>query len=395
MINETNKKMLALLSEVLHNKTPDKISADDWPAIFKELFNQAVFALPSEHISDLGLSPESESQYMMFLIKNRQTFHSVLKTQNHVITILDNSDIPVIILKGSAAAINYPHPENRCMGDIDILVSQDDFVKAYEVLSSNGYKPEQAPEDLPRHICMFNESGVEVELHQYFSSSDNSVQNTKLDEMLFNAIPSRVITDVCGYPASILPPLENGLVLLGHVNQHLSTGLGLRQIIDWMFFVEKYVDDEFWENGFADATEMIGMKRLAILVTAMCQKYLGLEKDIHWPSYEPVCDELMDYILNSGNFGRKFDATEKITSGVLKQFRNPIHGLKEAQSRGLINWKASQKYPFLKPFAWCYQLGRWFRKGIKRGVNAEILSNASAAAKDETELLNKIGATRI
>ena len=47
----------------------------------------------------------------------------------------------------------------------------------------------------------------------------------------------------------MFPPLENGLVLLGHINQHLEEGLGLRQILDWALYVDKALDDDAWEMG--------------------------------------------------------------------------------------------------------------------------------------------------
>lgn len=60
----------------------------------------------------------------------------------------------------------------------------------------------------------------------------------------------------------VLPPLENGLVLLAHVNQHLGSGLGLRQILDWQMFVDAHLTDELWERGFQHAAQQIGMEKL-------------------------------------------------------------------------------------------------------------------------------------
>ena len=242
---------------------------------------------------------------------------------------------------------------------------------------------------------MFTPNGVEIELHRFFSSSDNDSQNAILDEIIFKAIPNAVYSTICGYPTMMLSPLENGLVLLGHINQHLSGGLGLRQIIDWMEYVEKYLDDDMWNNEFEKAAQQIGMKKLAIVTTAMCQKYLGLEKNIHWCTYETVCDELMEYILSNGNFGIKENSFKRKTVSVLKQFQNPLHGLAKAQRNGLINWQASKKYPILKPFAWCYQLIRWTKKGIIGGITPSKLSDANSSAKKGAELMEKLGVTRL
>lgn len=395
MTNETNVKMLHLLADVLHDHTPDKIPAEEWPALFQELLAQMVYALPAEYIFALGLSEKDESDYLSSVIRNRQIFHKVLREQKWALSLLNSSDIPVVVLKGAAATISYSHPENRCMGDIDLLVLPEDFDRAHDLLIGAGCKLVNPSSNYPRHVGMFTPAGVEIELHRYFSSSDNNVQNDVLDKMLFKAIPNRIFCEMCGYPVSMLPPLENGLILLGHINQHLSSGLGLRQIIDWMEYVEKYLDDDMWHNGFADAAEKIGMKRLAIITTAMCQKYLGLKENIHWCVYEPVCDELMEHILTSGNFGGKESYFKRSTVSVLKKFHNPLHGLATAQRSGLINWKATKKYPILRPFAWCYQLGRWIKKGIKGGITPSKLGDAQSVAKEKVELLEKLDVTRL
>lgn len=396
MINETDERMLRLLADVLHGHTPDKIPEGEWPGLFKELHDQTVHFLPAEYIYALGLPAKDEGSYLKVVLRNRQLFHRLMKEQKRVFDLLDAEGIPAVVLKGAAAAVNYARPENRCMGDIDILVLPQDFGRARDILLGAGCHPLEGPDD-PRHTGMLTESGAKIELHRYFSSSDNDEQNAALDEMLYQAVPSRVSAKLCGYPLYMLPPKENGLVLLGHINQHLSVGLGLRQIIDWMEYVEKHLDDEAWDNGFAEAAERIGMKRLAMLTTAMCRKYLGLKKDIHWCSYEPACDELMEYILSRGNFGSKLNRsfTEIKTITVLSNFRNPLQGLRHAQKRGLINWKACQRHPWLRPFAWCYQLVRWPVKGIREGVSSGMLSKASDSAKEESGLMKSFGVTKL
>lgn len=394
MMNETNTLMLHLLADILHDRAPDKVPEEEWPELFKELRAQMVYALPGDFISALGLSAKDAGDYLKAVIRNRQVFHKLMREQQWALSLLETEGIPAVVLKGAAAAINYAHPENRCMGDIDLLVLPEDFDRTYEFLTISGCKPLDSS-GYARHIGMFTENGVKIELHHFFSSSDNEEQNTLLDEMLYRAIPNRVSCELCGYPVSILPPLENGLVLLGHINQHLSNGLGLRQIIDWMAYAEKYLDDELWNNGFADAAEAIGLKRLAVITTAMCRKYLGFEKDVHWDAYEPVCDELMEYILSNGNFGRKESSPKRNTVSILKQFRKPFHGFATAQRNGLINWKATKKHPILRPFAWCYQLGRWIKKGLKSGITPGKLSDARTSAKEEANLMEKLGVTRL
>lgn len=386
--------MLALLADVLHGRRPQPVPAEAWPALKKELTAQTVRAMPAENLADLGLSQTEEMLYFRDIVRGRQGFHRLMKEQQRALSVLQEAGIPAVVLKGAAAARYYPRPEDRCMGDVDLLVQPQDFRRAYAALTAAGYVARQTPDWFYRHIGLHGESGVEVELHRHFSSSDDRRQNRRLDRLLARGVASRQSADVCGYPVSVLPPLENGLVLLGHINHHLPDGLGLRQIIDWMFYVEAVLDDAFWESGFAEQAEAIGMKRLAILVTGMCRKYLGLQKEISWCEVEPVCDELMEYILARGNFGRKVDEVRFKTVRQMKNLRNPFHWLKLAQISGLDHWEAAQRHRLLRPFAWCYQVVRWARLGVGAGLTVGQLGEASASAKELDTLMKKLGVTR-
>lgn len=51
------------------------------------------------------------------------------------------------------------------------------------------------------------------------------------------------------------------------MRNHLKSGLGLRQVIDWMMYVNKELDDDFWENGFGTAAVDASMDKLAVTVT--------------------------------------------------------------------------------------------------------------------------------
>ena len=108
----------------------------------------------------------------------------------------------------------------------------------------------------------------------------------------------------------MFPPLENVLVLLEHINQHLEKGLGLRQILDWALYVDKALDDDTWEHTFAPVVHRLGLDRLAITVTRMCQLYLGLRPDITWcaSADEKVCDSLMKGLMQDVKKTRTKDA---------------------------------------------------------------------------------------
>ena len=170
-------------------------------------------------------------------------------------------------------------------------------------------------------------------------------------------------------PFPMLPPLANGLVLLDHMKKHLRSGLGLRQAIDWMMYVDKVLDNEKWEKSFKGIVEELNLVKLAITVTRMCQIYLGLSEQITWcqGADEKLCKRLMNIILSSGNFGKKQDFGTKVESVLVKARRESF--FRYLQESGQKNWTAFKRHRWLSPFCWIYQIYYLIKCGIgtKRG----------------------------
>ncbi|MCQ2417466.1 MAG: nucleotidyltransferase family protein [Oscillospiraceae bacterium] len=396
MISKENQMMLQILGHALHETESEPIVPSCWPAIYKEMKAQTVFAIPADYINLNQLEDAEEKEYRMMVGRNIQYYHTVMAEQQKLLDTLEKAGIPTVILKGSSAAMNYPEPAYRCMGDIDLIVKPDDFEKAYHTMCDAGYDTKETLEKYYRHIGFHSSKGIHIELHSFFSTSRNAEQNQILDQYIYNGIGRGSKGTLTGYRTSSLPELENGLVLLAHINQHIGGGLGLRQVIDWMCFAEKHLTDEFWNSTFSEAAESIGMKKLAAAVTATCRKYLSMNADITWcnDTEDSLCDELMEYILAHGNFGRK-NATNATTISVLRWFRNPIHGFRHLQEIGCRTWKILDKCKWLTPFAWFYQMIRLIHHGIKRGVTLSSAKESKKQELTETEFLRKIGITRL
>ena len=133
--------------------------------------------------------------------------------------------------------------------------------------------------------------------------------------------------------------MQNGIVLLLHVVQHLISGLGLRQIIDWMMFVNSELNDETWRLEFQPILRKIKLEKFAIILTRMCQLHLGLRtEDITWcHSADPLlCNKLLDHFMEKGNFGRKAAKNGKIVF-ILSANRTPLKFFKRLQDSGIYN----------------------------------------------------------
>lgn len=319
-------------------------------------------------------------------------FYRMLKVQEKLTELLMARGIVPVILKGTACGIAYPRPELRAYGDIDFRVAPERFDEALAVLIQNGYTLTQELHSHDRHADL-EKDGVRLELHRYWrgrGSGASPKHGKEFNDRVMSAEP--VEAELFGKRFYMLPTLENGLVILQHNDYHLVSGLGLRQIIDFMLYVRANVTDAYWNTEFGPASKRYGMDRLAINLAHMCQMYLGLEERAWYANAdEDTCRELMEYVMNSGNFGEKLQKdTGRSVQNVLLENRSLLSRLRLLQRSGLSHWKAAQKYRILRPFAGFYGLGRYIVFGLRRKGAVGKLKNEFRSARQHKNFLNRL-----
>ena len=87
-----------------------------WPAVRSELEAQSVIGYPANAIESLGLSPADQAEYLARAGKNLSSWYRLMMAQDSVLAEFRQAGIPVAVLKGAAAAANYPQPNSRSMG---------------------------------------------------------------------------------------------------------------------------------------------------------------------------------------------------------------------------------------------------------------------------------------
>ena len=346
-MTQSEQQLLSLIRKTLWQSETVEPADDICEKVLEEAQAQAVFGLIVQ--SDTDAAIEQIGIFVQYLFE-----------EESLCELFRAARIPFVILKGSAAAVYYPEPYRRSMGDYDFIVPTAFFEKAKKLLLENGFVPRIIPEVIEREI-QFDKDGREYELHYRFSDPDLDIE-----KYITDGLEHIEIGCYEGHEFPMLPPLANGMVLLAHMRHHLQMGLGLRQVIDWMMYCDKVLDDDFWAKEFYQAANETGLVKLAVAVTYLCQKYLGLKKSITWckEADEELCDILMDSLLSSGNFGRKQgrgNHVEKTVTSFKKQGM-----FRYLQRAGENNWEAYHKHPSLKPLCWVYQIFRYTKQGIGR-----------------------------
>lgn len=341
--------LLELIKASLFDSVPNLPKEANWESVFECAKVQCIVPLVASCVP-----VEHRNMWFGLACQNKAHFMQMIYEQNILVKLFKEVNIPVVVLKGSSAAIYYPNPSLRTFGDIDLYVSERDLKTARKLLKVNGYN--FTSKDY-RHY-EFVKNNLDVELHYKFSSKIYK----DIEHIVLNGLYNSVEYNIANYSFSGLPAYENGLVLLGHIMQHLKTsGIGLRQIIDWMMFVHKELDDSAWDNHFKALAVEAGLDKLAITTTFMCRKWLGLPDRITWCDVadEQVADQLLIRVLDDGNFGHDRAPVEVIKHSIKNEgFFSYL------QREGLENWRLAQKCVLFRPLAWLYQLCRYIFKGI-------------------------------
>ena len=353
MISLDNEQiyLLELIKASLFGKNPEIPEDANWEKIFEFAKSQCIVPLLAPSVPTVyrekwnAIAYQSKAHYMQMIYE-----------QNALVKLLKDNGIPFAILKGTAASVYYPNPTLRSFGDIDVYICKENIEFARRILDINAYQFIK----IDKSEYAYKKNGIDIELHIKISGTYyNDVEHIIL-EGLNNSVEYRIANT--SFPG--LPAYANGISLLGHIMHHLKTyGIGFRQIVDWMMFVHNELDDSAWENHFRKIASEAGLEKLAVTVTYMCRKWLGLPDDITWcnTADEEVADKLLIRILSDGNFGCDRVPYENIRKEIKKE------GLfRFLQHTGLANWSLAQKCVIFRPFAWLYQVFKYAGLGLAR-----------------------------
>ena len=417
-MNELHKTIFNLINLSLHQssgaefKLPENI---DWDQVLEELSDQSILGIPLEYmVKNVDAPEELKQEWTVMVYSQVAEWTKLMEAQTKLVKLLQDNNIPVAIIKGSAAAMNYPKPDYRSMGDVDFFVRAQDFDKTYELLRENGYdfaadasKGQMHLEDEKYHHVELKKNGVTFELHRRMSDTVQGKETDAKIEALIQEGMDHIQTGQVGeYEFPMFEEKLNGLIILRHIIQHTgqSKGVGIRHVIDWMQFVEKHVDDRAWQETYAKYLDAFHLKDAAVVFARMGQMYLGLDKSITWckgttpattlrEAAEQEQNEIaklatawMEQILASGNFGAKQTAADE-GAGVLYRNKNVFTMIGSLQRLGLTHWEAARKHKALRPLAWAYQAGRYARKGLGRKNPIKSLKSDMDKSNYKKELL--------
>ena len=280
-----------------------------WDAIYRLSQEQTVIALVFDGINTLPpqLRPP-RALYMQWcaqvarIEEANELLDSVVA---ELFPVFREAGIPAVLLKGQGMAANYPNPNHRQCGDIDIYTGEENYRTANELMTKNGGILES--EYTIKHAA-FLYKGVSVEIHRTLGSLNYPGAKRTLAKFT-SKWPDRH-TDtilIAGNKTPVPSPTVNTIYIFTHAFHHfLNSGIGLRQVCDWA----KLIDAHYKEIDPTEIQSLLKKMKLSKAIGAFAYiavSYLGLAGEkVPFPiaGSSPNGEELLADILTTGNFGQ-------------------------------------------------------------------------------------------
>lgn len=303
MKNEQNL-FLELVKLGLRKDSSYKIPKSvDWHEVFDMAERQKVSAIALDGINrffEKGVELDIDFQTKMDWIGAAQQveiFYRQHEANMHqLVQFYHKHGIKMMVLKGYGLSLNYPVPNHRAPGDIDIYLFGD-CEKGDRLMESDlGIEIDRSH----HHHTVFTFQGESVENHYDFLNvhvrRSNRRMERKLKELADRTSKDTKDTNNNQDTDVILPSTEfNAIYLLRHCAAHFaSIRMSVRQVLDWALFMEKHHKEIEWKP-YLTYLKQERMFRFYNLMGLFCIHHLGFDASIFNGLYE---DELLERFSN-------------------------------------------------------------------------------------------------
>lgn len=285
-MNDSKQILLKLLQYAAgngHGTLPSGF--DNWKEVFNLANEQGVAAVAVDGLSkyyEQGGAPLSldkakfekvKFEWYGTLCQSEEKYSEYEGKISQLAAYFEGIGMKMMVLKGYGVGQDWPIPNHRPVGDIDIWLFGKQKEADMSIERDLGLKVDNSH----HHHTIFFYKGLMVENHYDFipPNRPSSIKIEKrLKKLAEDFIPAE-IKNIC------LPTSEfNALFLLHHSAGHFSSVcINMRQVLDWLFFVRAHHKEIDW-NSLYEILREENIDHFANSLNAIGVKYLGFEPSI-------------------------------------------------------------------------------------------------------------------
>ena len=228
----------------------------DFSEVYRVAEEQSVVGLVAaglDHVNDVKAPQEITLTFVGTALQLEQKNRAMNEFIGDIVGQMRKMGIYALIVKGQGVAQCYERPLWRACGDVDFLMSEENFLEAREYLRplvANGFDPSGVES---RNIsAQLPPWDIELHTNQYIGLSkriDKGIEEVQRSVFF----EGRVRSWMNNKTQIFLPSEDNDAIFIfTHFLKHFyKGGLGLRQICDWCRLLWKYqekIDRQLLEN---------------------------------------------------------------------------------------------------------------------------------------------------
>lgn len=306
----SNEKLLLNLIKIALGKSAECALPDalEWSTLFGLSVKQCVpsvvldglnKSLVSAALPGKGVAQTDKLKWLGMLLNMERQYAIHESVVAALAAVYQSAGYRMMLLKGYGLSKYWPIPNHRPTGDIDIYLMYMDSDgkdkcqpawKRADLMMKEKLGVEI--DNSHHHHSVFTYKGIMVENHYDFIN----VHSHRSNQWIENEFKTLALTGSEEYTfdngAKLLfpSPLLNCLFVARHNACHFAAEhLNLRQLLDWVLFVEKRNEDMDWDYFWSTAKKM-GMEKFVLCMAFIAIEQLSFEKSIfHIP------DEYMDF----------------------------------------------------------------------------------------------------
>lgn len=203
----------------------------------------------------------------------------------------------MMVLKGYACSLDWPKPEHRPCGDIDIWLFGKQKEADALLVKEKGLDVDTSH----NHHTVFYWRDFMVENHYDFINVHRHKTHQRLEQVFKQLSEDDThCVEVYGEKVYLPSPNLHALFLLRHaLNHFVSSSITVRQVLDWALFVENHTKEINWA-WFGEMIERYNMKDFFNCLNAICVENLGFDATIfHGVQFSPAMkDKVLNDIIN-------------------------------------------------------------------------------------------------
>lgn len=299
----------------VNDSSIDHFSSVDWQEVMRIAEEQSVEGLVTavlKYVPEDRIPQDDLLEFIGLALQIEQQNQAMNQFVAEIIDKLHETNISAILVKGQGIAQCYEKPLWRACGDVDLLLSEENYNKAKAFLQPLAGSVEMEGE-YQKHLSLTIDSW-EVELHGTLRTGLSSKIDRVIDETQRDVFfGGNVRSWMNGGTQVFLPGVDNDVFFIfTHFLKHFyKGGLGLRQICDWARLLWSYREKlnlRLLELRIRKMGLMTEWKAFG----AFAVEYLGMPKeampfysaDLKW---KRKADKICAFVMAVGNFGHNRD----------------------------------------------------------------------------------------